>query len=134
MAAIKSMKIDLKKIDACNGPLDQMAKPSSSGGPSPAFIMCYSGVWAQYHSAIDQALKTANQYDQLADAGDTNTALVAYDKLITDDYDKVVNSSTDNPKEFWSAVNQLITFAGAVANATSESNLATIKKAVEAIK
>jgi len=55
------LKVDLKKIDACSVPLDQMARRSSSGAPSAVFMIRYSRVWSQYSSAVDQALKTANE-------------------------------------------------------------------------
>ena len=98
------------------------------------FMLCYRVVWSQYQAAVDDALKMANSYDQLADAGDTSSALNAYSHIVEKNYDNVVNSSTNNPEEFWTAVNQLLIFAGAVSNATSGNNLATLKKAVESLK
>jgi hypothetical protein len=132
IASIKATSVDLKKIDACNVPMNEMAQRSDSGAPSAAFILCYRAVWSQYSKLVDDALSTANSYDQLADAGNTNAPLASYIKIFNN-YNDVVEWSGGN-NDIWTSVNQLITFAGAIANATSSSNLTAIKKALDAIK
>ncbi|MEJ0091899.1 MAG: hypothetical protein WDN46_00175 [Methylocella sp.] len=132
IASVKAMHVDLAKIDACQVDTAILAKRSDSGAPNDAFIICYSTVWSQYSKLVEDALKTASAYDQLADAGDTNTALANYMKIFNH-YDEVVQWSS-SAEDIWASVTQLITFAGAIANATSGSNLTAIKKAIDALK
>ena len=132
IANINATAIDLKKIDACNVPMIQMAQKSDSGAPSAAFMLCYRAVWSQYSKSVEEALTTASSYDKLADAGNTNAALASYIKIFNN-YNDVVEWSGGN-NDIWASVNQLITFSGAIANATSGSNLTAIKKALDAVK
>jgi hypothetical protein len=94
--------------------------------------MCYGAVWSQYSKLVDDTLKTASSYDQLADAGDTNTALASYIKIFNN-YNAVVQWSAGSD-DLWTSVNQLITFGGAIANATSDSNITAIRKALGALR
>jgi len=132
VAAIRATQIDLKKLDACAAPATEMAQRSDDGAPSTAFMLCYREVWSQYSKVVDDALRTATAYDALADAGNTNTAHAKYMEIFNK-YDEVVQWSGGND-DIWASVNHAIVFAGAIANATSESNLAAIRKAVGAIR
>jgi hypothetical protein len=138
IAVIKSVTIDLTKIDECKAPLTDLEKRSADEAgvfmPSAAFRLCYRAVWSKFQSAVDDALKTATAYDQIADAGDTSTALNAYANLTGRHYDTILNSQITNATDFWKSVNDLITFAGAVSNATSGKNLEDLKKAVDSLK
>ena len=134
LAVIRSIKIDLAKIDDCAAPSDVISRRSPKGPPSVEFMACYHAVWAKYQSAVDDALKTATAYDQLADAGDTSTALNSYATIMYNYNDIVSSSDSVNSTDFWTAVSQIVTFAGAVTNATSSDNLAKIKKALDAVK
>ena len=132
IANIKATHVDLRKIDACNVPVTEMAHRSDNGAPSAAFMLCYRAVWSQYSKSVEDALNTANTYDQLADTGNTNVPLAAYMKIFNNYNDVVAWSSGNN--DIWTSVTQLITFAGAIANATSESNITATKKALDAVK
>jgi hypothetical protein len=132
IAALRAVHVDLAKTDTCKGKVADMAARSNDGAPSAAFTLCYGAVWSQYSKLVDDTLKTASSYDQLADAGDTNTALRSYIKILNN-YPAVIQWSAGSD-DLWASVNQLITFAGAIANATSVSNITAIKKAVDEVK
>jgi hypothetical protein len=134
IAVVNAVKVDLSTVDACKATASDFATRSKSGAPSVSFMLCYRAVWADFQGPVADALKTATAYDQLADTGDTNTAFVAYGTLMENHYNSIVTSSTNNPAEFWASVNQLITFAGAVAGATSGTNLDNLKKAIDSLK
>jgi hypothetical protein len=134
LALIRSTTIDLAKIDDCAAPSDVIAGRSPKGLPSLEFRACYHAVWSKYQSAVDDALKAAAAYDQVADAGDTNTALNSYNNIMKK-YNEIAASRTVlSPDAFWSAVSQIVAFAGAVSDATSASNLAKLKKAIDSLK
>jgi hypothetical protein len=135
IAAIRSIDIDLTKIDSCKAPVDKMFARSASGAPSQFFMSCYHAVWAQLQDAVDNALKTASSYDQVADAGDTNTAINNYKKITTDSNFAIIANSSDvvSKDKFWQEVNDLISFAGAVSNAFSKSNVTKLQQAFDAV-
>jgi hypothetical protein len=138
IAAIKSIRIDLTQINECKAPLADLEKRAADEAsvflPSAAFRLCYRAVWSKFQSAVDDALKTATAYDQVADAGNTSTALNAYANLTNNHYDTILNDQIATAADFWKSVNDLITFAGAVSNATSGKNLADLKKAIDSLK
>ncbi|MBO0696563.1 MAG: hypothetical protein J2P56_10770, partial [Verrucomicrobia bacterium] len=73
LAVLRSIKVDLAKVDACNAPSQAMFTRAKSGAPSSSFMACYHAVWSQFQGGVTSAITTASNYDLLADAGDTNT-------------------------------------------------------------
>ena len=83
-------------------------------------------------SKVGSALKTASDYDLLADAGDTSAALNNFDK-ITQDFSAIVENSITDKTAFWQYVTQLVNFANAVSTALSQDNRTKIQKAIDAL-
>jgi hypothetical protein len=100
--------------------------------PSLLFRTCHRAVWEKLQKTVASALKTASDYDLIADAGDTSTALVNYDK-ITSDFSVITASEITNPEVFWQFVSQLVSFAGTVASASSIDNRTKIQNAIDAL-
>ena len=131
VAVIGDVNVDLAKLDACSDAA-QILAISPNGGPSHAFRSCYRAIWAKYQDGVSSALKSASDYDAIADAGDTSTALTNFTK-ITSNFDDIAQSNLNNPAEFWQYVSQLVNFAGAVSSAASPANRTKIQQEIDAM-
>jgi len=132
LVAVRHTEIDLGKLDACKGLNDEKFTRSKSGAPSVSFMLCWRAAWTKLESTITAMLKTAEDYDQLADAGDTDTALRAYD-VITADLDAIRDNEISDPTAFWQYVTQLVSFANTLDTAFSPANRDKIQKAIDTL-
>ncbi|MCP3395310.1 hypothetical protein NLM27_42005 [Bradyrhizobium sp. CCGB12] len=131
LAVISAVKIDIGKVDACADPDKKVFSRSETGGPSTIFLRCHHAVWKEVQEQIGAALKTASDYDVIADAGDTSAGLNSF-REITADFGAII-ASPAKADEFWQHVTQLVSFAGSVATAVSQENREKIRKAIDAL-
>lgn len=136
IALVQGDSIDLtsKEVQAaCPRPSMYMRGKDGKGPLNSAFMRCYSLIWTHFEKSIDAALQTAQAYDKLADAGNTATALNKFRNMTTEqNYEKIVTNSISQNADFWQEVTQLVTFAGAVATATSPENLKKLGQVFQA--
>jgi hypothetical protein len=134
LALVQADSIDLNSEGvqlACPRPYSAMYMRDAHGNLSATFMHCYSTIWTHFEKGVDAALQTAVAYDQLADKGDTSTALDNYDKM-TRNYSDIIKNEVASDAKFWQQASQLIAFAGAVATATSSSNVKKLEQALQA--
>lgn len=131
VAVLSAAKIDIGKIDACADPDKKVFDRSETGGPSAIFLRCHHAVWKEVQEQIGAALKTASDYDVIADAGDTSAGLNSF-REITADFGAII-ANPAKADEFWQHVTQLVSFAGSVATAVSQENRDKIRKAIDAL-
>jgi hypothetical protein len=103
-----------------------------SGAPSAAFMRCWRKVWSQLDSTVASTLKAANDYDLLADAGDTDTALIAF-RNVTRDLNAIRTNAVSDPDVLWMFVTQVVIFATTVQTAFSPDNRDKLHKAIDAL-
>jgi hypothetical protein len=115
LVAIREKPIDISKIPECQSFAGTPRLPS--GAPSASFITCWKASWAQIDSDVTNLLKTGDQYDALADAGNA-TGRKQIGVLLAD-YEKISAGKADASDIYWDAVTQFVSFANAVANAAS---------------
>jgi hypothetical protein len=132
VALLRAEKVDLAKIDACkNLPATRFAA-RPSGTPSDDFVLCWRSVWQQVESEVAAALKAADDYDQLADAGDSDNAVKAFDGM-KDALGAIAEGSITNPDVLWNLVARLIAFADKVNTTFSKENRDKMHKAIDEI-
>jgi hypothetical protein len=139
LAAVRTFKIDLSKIDSCKVALaaPQVARtaPASSGSsdgtasiPTDEFVSCYAQAWAQLNDPVQATLTAAAQYDALADApSDQLTNAVATIKKNIGDLKK----PTVTVDELFDAATQLITLGKAITTALSSDNIKALQTDAE---
>jgi hypothetical protein len=136
IALVQGNSIDLtsKEVQAaCPRPAMYMRGKDGKGPLAGAFVRCYSLIWTHFEKSIDAALQAAQAYDKLADAGNTSTPLNKFREMTTaQNYEKIVANSFSQNDNFWQEVTQLVTFAGAVATATSPENLKKLEQSFQA--
>jgi hypothetical protein len=124
--------IDLAKFEQCKDPTNNRLVRSESGAPSRQFITCWAAVWETLEPSVTALMKSANNYDQLADAGDTDSAKDMY-KNIADGFKKIGDGEDlPNLADFWSSASKLVHFAETLRAAFSEENRAKLDKAIDA--
>ncbi|MCK1285414.1 hypothetical protein IVB41_15950 [Bradyrhizobium sp. 44] len=131
LEAAKATQINLGKLDECKG-FDRKFDRVSGSPPNAAFILCWRAAWQKLEPTVTSALKLADDYDRLADAGDTATAYTTY-LNITKDLGAIRDNSVTNPNLFWRYVTQLVGFANTVQTAFSVDNREKIHKAIEGL-
>jgi len=132
MAVIQNDSIDLtsKEVQAaCQTPAMYQREKGLLNG---AFMRCYSLIWTHFEKEITTALQTAQAYDQVADAGDTSTALDKFKSMTSaSSYAKIVANGFSQTDNFWQQVTQIVAFAGAVVTATSPANVKKLEQAFQ---
>jgi hypothetical protein len=129
LATTREMSIDVSKHPECQMLATRRRLPS--GAPSPAFIGCWKAGWAQLQPAIASLTTIAESYDTLADAGNVNAKKLF--GTIMADYKLISEGQADASNVFWDDVTQFITFANAISNAASKSNIAALQKGLAAV-
>jgi hypothetical protein len=129
LVAIREKPIDLSKMPECQGLQDQ--PHLSSGAPSAAFISCWRASWAQLEPQVTNLLKTGDDYDAVADAGN----VTAEKKIgtILADYAKIHAGKADASDVFSNDVTQFVAFLNAISNAASNTNISNLKKAISTV-
>jgi hypothetical protein len=129
---IQSSKFDLSKFEECKELNSTNLGRTPSGAPSAAFMRCWRKVWSQLDSTVASTLKAANDYDLLADAGDTDTALIAF-RNVTRDLNAIRTNAVSDPDVLWMFVTQVVIFATTVQTAFSPDNRDKLHKAIDAL-
>ena len=100
-------------------------------------MKCYSLVWDDISDNVAAALKSADQYDQFADAGYGLTAQGGGDpKLVADvikQLDAAIQPSTNGEISGapWGNAIKLLNFGDTIAKALSKSNRDAVLKAID---
>jgi hypothetical protein len=124
--------LDLAKFEQCKDPTNTRLVRSESGAPSRQFMSCWSAVWETLEPSVTALLKSANSYDQLADAGDTNNAKDMYAKIASG-FKKIGDGeNAADMADIWKSASQLIHFAETLRAAFSEENRDKLNKAIDA--
>jgi hypothetical protein len=133
LAAVRTFKIDLSKINACKPlappPAGQAgAAPAGSSdatpsGPTDEFVFCYAQAWAQLNDPVEAAITAAAQYDALADA--PSAQIKAAVKAIHDNMGKLKNPNQID--QLVDAATQLITLGKAITTALSPDNMKALQ-------
>lgn len=129
---LQTNEIDLSKIDECKNLNGASLPRADSGAPNAAFMLCWKEAWAQLEPLVLSTLKAGADYDQLADAGDSATALNGF-KKVTSDLSAISNNAITDPAVLWSFVTQVLTFATTVQAAFSQENRDKLHKAIDAV-
>lgn len=130
-AVTRNAQIDLTKDESCK----QYSAGSSALGADGKtlrddFILCYQAAWVQLEGPVSALLKAADQYDQLADAGDPNNALKAFEPLAKS-LAAISAPGDDGLVKFWNWAVRLIAFAGKIEAAFSKENRDKVGKAID---
>jgi len=129
LVALRATPIDLSKEPECKNLTASTRLPS--GAPSAAFITCWKVAWSRLQDGASKLVTTADSYDTVADAGDVNAQKLF--ATIMADYDLISTGKADESNVFWNDVTQFITFANAISNAASKTNIATVQKEFAAV-
>jgi hypothetical protein len=129
LVSIREMPIDLSRHPECQGLASRQRLPS--GAPSAAFVACWKAGWAQLQPSVNILSTLADSYDGLADAGNVNAQRLF--STIMADYELISSGKAEASNVFWDDITQFITFASAISNAASKSNIATLQKDIAAI-
>ena len=132
-AVVRGTSIELTKNQNCKTlGLARSAVLSGSSVPTDDFVLCWRFAWGQIEPAVTSFLKDAEQYDQIADIGDTDNALKAFDPLAKS-LKAIKNDDDASLKKFWSWATQLIAFGQKVEAAFSDENRSKVQKSIEAL-
>jgi hypothetical protein len=130
-AVLRNSEINLTKLDACKAGFDaNKFATRASGAPSDDFVVCWRAAWMQIERPVAALIKAADEYDQLADAGDSNNAKKAFTELSTA-LDAIAEGSVTDPAELWRIATRLVAFGQKVEAATSKENREKINKAID---
>jgi hypothetical protein len=130
---IRKSEIDLARLDSCKDPNNEKFVRSASGAPSARFVLCWRAAWGQLESTVASTLKAAEDYDELADAGDSATALTAFRRIDTEFTAISRGNSVNDPQAFWQFVLQIVSFANTLQTAFSQDNRERIHKAIDGL-
>jgi hypothetical protein len=124
LVSIRTMQIDLSKVEEC-----KIVKPenrSPSGAPDPAFIGCWSAAWAKLQPQVDKLKTMGEDYDAFVDAG-TKTAKQQFATIMAN-YKEIQAGDEAIPiSHVFDEITQFINFANAITNAVSKSNVDKLK-------
>ena len=140
MALLRGKEIELYKLTECSEYLtSDAAKRASrreSGSPNDSFAICWKAAWDQVGGLASNAAKAADDYDQLADAGDSDNATKAFDPL-SKSLSAVAqadgNLDAVSAAKIWNWTTKLLAFADKVAASASVENRKKIKDAIDAL-
>jgi hypothetical protein len=133
VAEIRAAEIDLAKLDACKDSNNEKFIRSASGAPSARFMLCWRAAWGRLASIVAATLKAGEEYDELADAGDSATALKSFDKLKTELQAIGGGNPLGDPQAFWQSILRLVSFANTLQTAFSQDNRDKIRKAIDGL-
>jgi hypothetical protein len=131
--------VEPSKVEECKTGLKerviQVPDPAKPGDtvatPSDAFILCYEKLWRSLADATTGLLKSADDYDQFADA--TASSATAQATNIAKYLDAIENPDPPTLKDIVASSVKLIAFADTVSRALSPENQAKLKSAIAAL-
>jgi len=130
-STLRLADIDLGKLDVCKDLSDSKKFASRpSGAASDEFAVCWRAAWARIEPPVTALLKSADDYDQLADAGDGDNAKIAF-KELSEALSAIAEGSVTNPDELWRIATRLIAFGEKVEAAISKESRDKMRKAIE---
>jgi len=140
LALLRTKSVDLSKLPECKSYLSLAPEAKfarrPSGAPNDGFVSCWGAVWLELGPLVSSVLKSANDYDQLADAGDSDNASKAFAPL-SKSLDAIVkdqnNMSAENLTRIWNLATELVAFAEKVNAAASPENQKKLKDAIDAL-
>lgn len=128
---IRHYPVDLAKDGSCQRySTTASALVADRNSVSDDFILCYRVSWAQLESIAAALLKAADQYDQLADAGDTDNAKKAFEPLAKS-LTAISSPGEDGLAKFWNWAIRLIAFGQKVESAFNKESRDKISKAID---
>jgi hypothetical protein len=124
LASIRSMPIDLSKVEECKTIKGENRLPS--GAPDPAFIACWSTAWAKIQPQADKLNTIGDNYDTFVDAG-TKTAKSQFATIMAN-YKKIqAGDDQISVSHVFDEITQFVSFANAINTAASKSNIDKLK-------
>lgn len=130
LALLRKSEISLPKIDACKALETNRFTKRQSGAANDDFAICWRAVWTQLEAPVAAALKSADEYDTLADAGDKNNAKAAFADL-SEALSGISENAITNPHELWQIATRLMAIGEKVQAATSKESREKIQKAID---
>lgn len=136
LALLRVRTIDLNKIEGCKSFLSLAQKDGHrpSGAPNDEFASCWGAVRDGVASNISSVLKSASEYDDLADAGDTASAKKSFE-LMSKSLNAIANRdqtiSVSDLKSLWKWTVELVAFAQKVTEAASPENRKKLADAID---
>jgi hypothetical protein len=130
MAVLRKTQLDLAKIGCSQN--TNIYNRKDDAPPTPDFMLCWRAAWSQIEPTVTLALKLADDYDQVADVGNTQTVLRDFD-TITEDLSAIRENAISNPNEFWREILNLVNLATSLQSALSSSNRDKLHKAIEGL-
>jgi hypothetical protein len=91
-AVLRATSVDLSRNEDCKIFLadGKPLKRPDGNGISDNFVLCWRAVWDQLQTNVSPLLKAADDYDQLADAGDSDNALLAFDPVSRENFTRCI--------------------------------------------
>lgn len=132
IAAIRETEIDLSKIDACKELMAKRFETRPSGAPSDEFVNCWRHSFSKLEASVASLLKVAQEYDELADAGATDTAKKQFAEL-SEALQAISEGSVTNPDQLWKLATRLIAFATKIEASMSKENRAKMESAIDGL-
>jgi hypothetical protein len=129
-AKLRATPIDLSKNDNCKAYITTGKPTKDDGSLSDDFVLCWRTAWGQVDTSVAALLKAAEQYDQLADAGDTDNAKKAFEPLVKS-LAAISYPGDEGLAKFWNWAARLVAFAQKVETAFSKENRQKIDKAID---
>lgn len=139
-ALLRSKEIELSKLPECKAylgdELNKRASRRSSGSPNDSFTTCWKAAWDQLNVLAASVAKAGNDYDQLADAGDSDNATKTFDPLSKSLNGMVqANGNLDevSASRIWNWTTKLLAFADKITKSASSDNQKKIKEAIDGL-
>lgn len=130
-AVVRNTQIDLSKDENCKQYVSNSSALEADGKTlRDDFVLCYRVAWVQLEGPVSSLLKAAEQYDLLADAGDTDNARKAFEPLAKS-LAAISAPGDDGLIKFWNWAIRLVAFAGKLEAAISTENRDKIGKAID---
>jgi hypothetical protein len=127
MAAIRAVGFD-DLSEECKSKLK--AQPASP--PSGEYMICYAKVWSKISDNLAAALKSADQYDQFADAGFGDPKHKDdLAKSVVKQLDAAITPPKTDLAGLWKDALKLISFGQTIGKALSKSNRDAVQKAID---
>ena len=131
LVSMRETKIDL--TDDCK---TLSTASQKNGVPNPTFVQCFSVAWSKIQKDVANLSTLGDKYDTLADAN-TVSGKILFDRIMKDwvaiQQAMANGGAAIYTQSFLSDLTQFITFAQAVAAASSSSNLTALNKAAAAV-
>ena len=129
-AILRASAIDPSRNESCKRYM-AAGKPTDEAGTSVTdhFILCWRFVWEQIEPDVGATLKAAEDYDGIADAGDTDNAYNAF-KPLGESLAAVSTTNEGDIRKFWNWATRLLAFAQKLESGHNE-NRQKVQKSID---